>query len=105
MVRQVKTLQEFKEVINGAGNKLVVVDFWATWCGPCRAIAPKFEALAQTYTDVIFIKVDVDENEETSQECGITAMPTFQFYKNGSKVSEFKGADAAKLEAEIKKYK
>ncbi|XP_035531745.1 thioredoxin-like [Morone saxatilis] len=77
MVREVKTLDEFNAILKEAGDKLVVVDFTATWCGPCQRIGPVF--------------VDV------SSFCQIRSMPTFHFYKNGEKVFEFSGADTAKL--------
>ena len=73
----------------------VVVDFTASWCGPCQRIAPVFAKLAEEMTDVVFVKVDVDENAEVAEECGIQSMPTFQFYKSGEKVHEFSGASEA----------
>ena len=81
----------------------VVVDFTATWCGPCQRIAPKFVEFAAKYTDCVFVKVDVDENEETAQACGISAMPTFQCWKGGKKVDELVGASNEKLEALVTK--
>uniref|UniRef100_A0A8C4EBJ2 Thioredoxin domain-containing protein n=1 Tax=Dicentrarchus labrax TaxID=13489 RepID=A0A8C4EBJ2_DICLA len=71
-----------------AGDKLVVVDFTATWCGPCKQIGPIFEeqSLKPENKNVIFLKVDVDEAEDVSSSCNISCMPTFQFYKNGEKV-------------------
>ena len=65
---------------NTAGQ-LVCVDFTATWCGPCKKIGPKFVEMAGIYEDCQFVKVDVDENEETTTACNVTNMPTFQFYK------------------------
>ncbi|KAL3869266.1 hypothetical protein ACJMK2_041970 [Sinanodonta woodiana] len=97
MVKIVETLSEFNSIVKGSGNKLVVVDFTATWCGPCQRIAPLFAEMAEEMKDVIFIKVDVDQNEETASSCNINAMPTFQFYKNGQKLEEFSGADINKL--------
>merc|ERR1711985_60985 len=87
-----------------AGDKLVVVDFTATWCGPCQRIAPVFAKLAEEMADIKFVKVDVDENEETAAECGISAMPTFQFYKSGTKLGEFSGASEEKIRAAIAEY-
>merc|ERR1711977_462603 len=84
-----------------SGHKLVVIDFTATWCGPCQRIGPKFVAFAEKYPDVVFIKVDVDENEEVAAECGISAMPTFHYYKNKTKVDELVGASEASLEEKI----
>ena len=76
-----------------------VVEFWATWCGPCKAIGPYFEELAAKFPDVTFVKVDVDELDDVAASCGISAMPTFQLYSNGVMVKEMCGADKAKLEA------
>mmetsp|Transcript_1823 Transcript_1823/g.3281 ORF Transcript_1823/g.3281 Transcript_1823/m.3281 type:complete len:104 (+) Transcript_1823:716-1027(+) len=100
MVRMLETKAEFDEVV--AGDKLVVVDFTASWCGPCQVIAPIFAGLAETYGDVVFVKVDVDANEETAAACEISAMPTFQYYKGGAKVDELVGASKDALEGKIK---
>ncbi|EEH60844.1 uncharacterized protein MICPUCDRAFT_50406 [Micromonas pusilla CCMP1545] len=77
----------------------VLVDFTASWCGPCKMIAPFFEELAAKYPGVVFVKVDVDDLDDVAAECGISAMPTFQLYSNGVKVQELTGADKDKLEA------
>merc|ERR1719453_1862304 len=98
------TKEDFDKAIAETA-KLVVVDFTASWCGPCQRIAPVFVKLAEEMTDVKFVKVDVDENEEVAQECGIQAMPTFQFYKGGAKVHEFSGASEEKIREAITKYK
>jgi len=101
MVQMVETKAEFDAIV--AGDKLVVVDFTATWCGPCQMMAPIFEALSQEYPDVQFIKVDVDQNDETAAACGVEAMPTFQFFKgSATKIDELVGASKDKLEAKIK---
>ncbi|KAJ3115550.1 Cytoplasmic thioredoxin isoenzyme 2 [Phlyctochytrium bullatum] len=100
MVKHIATAEEFKELINS--GKVVVVDFFATWCGPCRVIAPKFEEFSQTYSTAVFVKVDVDDVPAVAESCGIRAMPTFQIYKDGQKVKEVVGADPTKLLAAIK---
>ena len=100
------TKADFDKVLADAGDKLVCVDFTATWCGPCKMIGPIFEQIAgETGDKAVFIKVDVDENDETSQACGISCMPTFQFYKAGEKVHEFSGADEAKIKSAVAQYK
>ncbi|XP_054656577.1 thioredoxin [Dunckerocampus dactyliophorus] len=103
MVREVKNLEEFKTILADAGDKLVVVDFTATWCGPCKMIGPIFEAESQKpeNKNVIFLKVDVDDADDVSSYCAIKCMPTFQFYKNGSKVLEFSGANSNTLIANL----
>lgn len=85
MVKFVKTSKEFTECVTC--EKPTIVDFTATWCGPCQHIAPVFERLAKEYKDTITcIKVDVDELEDVAAECGIEAMPTFLVFKKGVKL-------------------
>jgi thioredoxin 1 len=82
--------------------QLVVVDFTATWCGPCQRIKPIYESYAQTYTGASFYKVDVDDASEIAEHYNIQAMPTFMFFKSGSKLDEVTGANERKLEELIK---
>ncbi|XP_068611750.1 thioredoxin-like [Brachionichthys hirsutus] len=107
MVREVKNLGEFKALLKDAGDKLVVVDFTASWCGPCKVIGPIFEAQSKLpeNANVIFLKVDVDEADDVSTEYKISCMPTFQFYKNGEKIKEFSGANKENLLDFIKELK
>jgi len=100
-----KTKDDFDKALKDAGDKLVVVDFTASWCGPCKMIGPKFEAMSKEFTSVQFYKVDVDENSDTSEAEGISAMPTFKCYKKGKKVDELTGASEEKLRAMIEKNK
>ena len=86
---------------------LLIIDFYATWCGPCKVISPAFDKLAKPHessTSIIFAKVDVDKAKDVAQKCGITAMPTFQFFKNGNKIDETKGADVQQLTTKIGYY-
>merc|ERR1711907_35248 len=79
-VKMIETKAEFDKLLADNKDKLVLVDFTATWCPPCQRIAPVF---AQIAADAILVKVDVDANAETAQACGISCMPTFQAFKGG----------------------
>lgn len=103
MVKKIQSKSEFDSEI--ASGKLVVVDFFATWCGPCVSIAPLFENLSKVETEVVFLKVDIDELSDVAEQCGITAMPTFQIYKNKVKVGEVVGASIDKVKQELAKAK
>ncbi|KOX71264.1 Thioredoxin-2 [Melipona quadrifasciata] len=94
---------DLKSQLEKAGDNLVVIDFFATWCGPCKMIAPKLEELSKEMEKVVFLKVDVDECEDITSEYEITSMPTFVFIKN-NKVT-FSGANYDKLKSTIEKNK
>ncbi|XP_065601333.1 thioredoxin [Cyrtonyx montezumae] len=102
MVKTVGTLPEFEAELKAAGERLVVVDFSATWCGPCKMIKPFFHSLSEKFGDVVFIEIDVDDAQDVAAHCDVKCMPTFQFYKNGKRVQEFSGANKEKLEETIK---
>jgi thioredoxin 1 len=77
------------------GDKPLVVDFWATWCGPCRMVAPIIEKLAEKYDGQIVVgKCDVEENEDLAAEFGIRNIPTILFFKNGVIADKIVGAQS-----------
>ena len=74
-------------------NGLVLIDFWAEWCGPCRMVGPVLEELSKEYTGKVSIKkLNVDENQQTAQDLGIQSIPTLLLYKNGQMVDKAIGA-------------
>ena len=87
------TSENFESLKNG--EQPLVVDFWATWCGPCRMVGPVISELAQEYDGRIVVgKCDVEENEELSMEFGIHNIPTILFFKGGQVVDKIVGAQA-----------
>ena len=96
------TSENFESLKNGA--QPLVVDFWATWCGPCRMIAPVIAELAEQYDGKIAVgKCDVEENEDLAVEFGIRNIPTILFFKNGQMVDKMIGAQSkANLEQKFK---
>lgn len=103
-VKAINDEAHFQAELAAAGAKLVVVDFTATWCGPCRNIAPLFEQLPAKYPKAVFLKVDVDKCSETASSQGVSAMPTFIFYRARTKIDRMQGADINGLEAKIQKH-
>ena len=102
----IKDSDDLKTRLTEAGEKLVVLDFMATWCGPCKMIGPKLDELAVELADsIVVLKVDVDECEDIAGEYGINSMPTFVFVKSGKKLEEFSGANVDKLRNTVLKHK
>lgn len=95
----------FDQAVN-AGDDLVVVDFFATWCGPCKMLAPAVERKAEEHPEVHFYKVDIDEEMNLAQRFQIMSVPTLLFFKRGTVVSKTVGLiSPAQLEQEIEKNK
>jgi len=103
-IKMVASMDEFNAVLAEAGDKAVIIDFYADWCGPCKMIAPRFKELADQCTNVVTMKVDVDDADDVAAFCKVEAMPTFAVFKSGKQVDSLVGASPDKLKDLFTKY-
>ncbi|XP_062111729.1 thioredoxin H-type-like [Humulus lupulus] len=106
-IKAVRNKDEWKAYFNTykEQDKLVVIDFTATWCGPCRSMEPTLSDLSKLFIDVEFVKIDVDELPDVAAECGVQAMPTFLLMKKGSQVDRVVGARKDELKKKIDNHR
>jgi thioredoxin reductase (NADPH) len=84
------TAEQFDDTI--AGNDIVLVDFWASWCGPCRAFAPTFQASSEKHPDIVYAKVDTEAEQQLATDAQIRSIPTLMAFKKGKLVFNEAGA-------------
>ncbi|XP_063087374.1 thioredoxin-like [Cavia porcellus] len=101
MLQQIESKERCQQAWNSAGDKLVVVDFSATWCGPCKMIKPFFHSLSEKYSSVLFYEVNVNDYQAVAADCEVKCMATFHFIKRNKKVGEFSCINKEKLEPSL----
>ena len=84
----VESREQFEEL---TGEDVVLVDYWADWCGPCKMLEPTIEELAEEEEDLLVLKVDVDEHQDLAQEAGVRGIPALQFYADGEEAERLVG--------------
>ncbi|KAJ7161438.1 thioredoxin-domain-containing protein [Mycena crocata] len=103
-ITHLNSVSELNGHLSKSKGKLSVIDFHATWCGPCHAIAPTFESLSKQYKNVNFFKCDVDAAKDVAQMYRVSAMPTFIFLKGSTTVDQVRGANRAELESALRRH-
>ena len=93
------TKDNFDEVVTG--NDMVIIDFWAPWCGPCRGFAPVFEAASEKYPDIVFGKINSDDEQELAGQFGIRSIPTLLIFREQIGIFSQPGALPASMLDEI----
>ena len=104
MATQELTSDNFNDTIQS--NDIVIIDFWAQWCGPCKSFAPTFETASENHADIVFAKVNTEEQTELAQACQIRSIPTLMIFREQVLLFNQAGAlPAAQLEDIIEKVK
>ncbi|BCS83347.1 thioredoxin [Cotonvirus japonicus] len=100
MVKELTNLEEFSEAIGNEKTGLVVVDFFTTWCNPCKKIAPMYESMSEKYTNIHFYKINAENPslQNITEACEIISLPTFCLFKSGKYITRFVNADPVGLE-------
>ena len=99
-IQHIANLTELAKLTNE--NQVIVIDFYTTWCGPCKAIEPYFQQLSETYKNYTFVKVDADEAEDVCDKYQVNSMPTFILLKNDIEIGRVSGASRTSLETLLK---
>ncbi|CAK7349555.1 unnamed protein product [Dovyalis caffra] len=102
----IHSTKELDPKLNAASktSRLAILYFTASWCGPCRMVAPIFTSLATKYPKVVFLKVDIDEARDVAARWNISSVPTFYFIKNGKEIDKVVGADKNGLERKVEQH-
>ena len=103
-VYEIQTIAQWNEIIKKAGDSIIIIDFYAVWCGPCKAVKPKYEMLAETYKDlnILFLSVDIEKVPQLSDKFEITSMPTFLVVHKDKITKRITGGNIGEIDFAIK---
>ncbi|KAI6653718.1 Thioredoxin 1 [Oopsacas minuta] len=104
-IQHIGSQEELDKYLNESGDKLVVLMFYAHWCGPSLFIAPFYEELANENTDCVFLRLNTNKASELADSLGVSQIPTFYFYVKGAKLDQLIGANEHKLRDHFAKNK
>ncbi|CEI84946.1 Thioredoxin [Ehrlichia minasensis] len=105
MIEQISDSDFHNKVISCNKDMLILVDFWAPWCGPCKTLEPQLEKLAQQYAEQVKIyKLSIEDNQDVAIQYGVSAVPTILMFKKGKKLSQVIGADISKIINELNSH-
>ena len=99
MPANINNYEEFKNALVDAGDQIIVIDYTADWCQPCKNMDPKFDQMETEFTNIKFYKLDIEKVSDVAQQAGVDAYPTYKFYKNFEEIdnTEVVGSDEQKL--------
>lgn len=101
----IENKSDLDKKLEDAEKKLVIIDFFAAWCGPCRLMGPVLEKYAEEHPEIMFLKVDVDDNGDLAKTYNILLMPTILFVKEKKVLESFSGSNYEKVLEKIQGYK
>jgi len=107
-VYEIQNISQWNEIIKTASNTIIIIDFYAVWCGPCKAVKPKYEMLAETYKDlrdlnnIVFLSVDIEKVPQLSDKFEITSMPTFLVIHKDKVIKRISGGNIGEIDFAIK---
>lgn len=102
MVEPIESMEDLFDLLDQNKDTLVVIDYWADWCGPCKKFKPEFDKISRNYSTVLFCTINIDDVPEVKEEFEISSIPTFDLIKNGQRVHRVAGAQRAELEQAIR---
>lgn len=103
-ITKLERYEDYQQAVTDCGNSLMVIDFYADWCGPCKRLSPELQKLAEKFPQVKFFKVNVEEQEKLTQEYNISGMPTIVFLRSGSLLETVVGAKLDLIKATLEKF-